>query len=562
MVFSAFLSVLLGIRPVRLAFPPHQLPSSLLSRPFFFSTSRIHIINTHALGRHSIKGTDKHKPYPPLQTIYCKLILPVSHNHIHHHKPYPPLQFIYCKLIPFLLPTQSSSSLAIALSSPFTMGKGPKKRHHKRNTEHLSCAASYVAHWASFCKTSELSFSSMDTSTSLCDWIPADTSSLSDKPPIIDLHTHSTCSDGMLSPVQLVEKAAASGVQVLALTDHDTMAGVPAALEAANRLGLRLIPGVEISAKVAAKGKNGFEEPVHILGYYSCCGPARWQELETVLARIREGRHHRAKSIISKLKLLKKPVTWESVVMMAGAGVAPGRLHIARALLEAGHVYSLREAFNKYLHDGGPAYAPGCEMAAEDAVRLIRDTGGVAVLAHPWSLKDALPVVKRLKEVGLHAMEVYRGDGRANGFAALAEAYELLKLGGSDFHGRGDPDETKLGKVVLPLLAIREFLQVAEPIWIAAVKELLQNFAEEIFQINAEHIAGLKYFTGRESLKGGIALGYSLGKEQFRASLRLSPWLTEEDRQAVQEAASQLKLNMEVEAEEGKATCIVSRLVN
>lgn len=438
------------------------------------------------------------------------------------------------------------------------MGKGTKKKHHKHRAEHCA-AASYVVHWASCCKRSQLSFSSMDSSTSLRDWIPSDTSS---KPLIIDLHTHSTCSDGMLTPVQLVEKAAASGVQVLALTDHDTMAGVPAALETANRLGIRLIPGVEISAKVTAKTKSGFEEPVHILGYYSCCGPARWQELEAVLARIRDGRHHRAQSIISKLKSLKKPVTWESVVMMAGAGVAPGRLHIARALLEAGHVYTLREAFNKYLYDGGPAYAPGCELAAEDAVRLISDTGGVAVLAHPWSLKDALPVVKRLKEVGLQAMEVYRGDGRANGFAVLAETYELLKLGGSDFHGRGDPDETKLGKVLLPSLAIREFLQVAEPIWRSAVKELLQNFAEESFQITTEKVTGIKYFTGLESLKGDLVLDYAVEKEQCRAFLRLSSWLTEEDRQTVQEAVSQLKLKIEIVAEEGKTTCIVSRQIN
>lgn len=450
----------------------------------------------------------------------------------------------------------SSSALAVALSFLFAMGKGHRKKNHKRRPELSSCAAAYVAHWASFCK---LSFSSMDSSSSLHEWIPGDASLLSCKAPIIDLHTHSTCSDGMLTPVQLVEKAASSGVQVLALTDHDTMAGVPAAQETANRLGIRLIPGVEISAKVTAKAKNGFEEPVHILGYYSCCGPTRWQELEAVLARIREGRHHRAQSMISKLKLLKKPVTWENVVKMAGAGVAPGRLHIARALLEAGHVYSLREAFNKYLYDGGPAYSPGWELAAEDAVRLILETGGVAALAHPWSLKDALPVVKRLKEAGLHAIEVYRGDGKVNGYAALADTYQLLKLGGSDFHGRGDPDETKLGKVALPSLAIREFLRVAEPLWIGAIEELLKIFAEESFEIVSEKVVGSKFFTGVESLKGDIGLKYRVEKEHSRAFLRLSPWLTEEDRQAVQEAVRQLKLGFEMVVEDGRTACVVSR---
>ncbi|MCO5606098.1 hypothetical protein L7F22_060285 [Adiantum nelumboides] len=441
------------------------------------------------------------------------------------------------------------------------MGKGHKKKHLKRRPELSSCAASYVAQWASLRK-SDPSFASMSSTNSLQDWIPGDASLLSSKAPTIELHSHSTCSDGMLSPHQLVEKAVASGVQVLALTDHDTMAGIPEALETANKHGIRLIPGVEISAKVTAKTKNGFEEPVHILGYYSCCGPRRWLELEVVLARIREGRHHRARNMISKLKLLKKPVTWESVVTKAGAGVAPGRLHIARALLEAGHVCNLREAFNKYLYDGGPAYSPGCELAAEDAVRMIRDTGGVAALAHPWSLKDALPVVKKLKEVGLHAMEVYRGDGKASGFASLADTFQLLKLGGSDFHGRGDPDETKLGKVLLPALAIREFLHVAEPIWIASIEELLQSFAKESFQIIAGKAVGLQFFTGLESLKGDIALKCSVAEEHPRAFLRLSAWLTEEDRQAVQDAALQLKLGFEIVSEDGRTTCVVSRKLN
>ncbi|KAI5066961.1 hypothetical protein GOP47_0017489 [Adiantum capillus-veneris] len=469
---------------------------------------------------------------------------------------------IHCMLRCFavtLATRNSSSSSGLALSLPFAMGKSHKKKHHKHRPELASCAASYIAQWASLRKRSDLSVALMNSSSSLHDWIPGDASLLSSKAPVIELHTHSTCSDGMLSPNQLVEKAAASGVQVLALTDHDTMAGVPAALETANKFGIRLIPGVEISAKVTAKTKNGFEEPVHILGYYSCCGPTRWLELETVLARIREGRHHRAQNMISKLKLLKKPVTWESVVTMAGDGVAPGRLHIARALLEAGHVCNLREAFNKYLYDGGPAYSPGCELAAEDAVRLIRDTGGVAALAHPWSLKDALPVVKRLKEVGLHAMEVYRGDGKANGFVALADTFQLLKLGGSDFHGRGDPDETKLGKVPLPLLAIREFLRVAEPIWIASIEELLQNFAEESFQVHAGNAVGSKFFTELEGLKGDIALEYSIEEEHSRAFLRLSAWLTDEDRQAVHNAVMQLKLGFEVVSEDGRTTCIVSR---
>lgn len=429
------------------------------------------------------------------------------------------------------------------------MGKGHKKKHlKKRRPEQVSVAARYVAHWARM-RSSSIDASAVGSSNPSAsqNWIPTDRSSAS-KAPIIDLHTHSNYSDGMLSPGELVKRAIINGVQVLALTDHDTMAGVPAAFEAANKFGARLIPGVEISA-LSVRG--GVKQPVHILGYYSCCGPARWQELERNLARIREGRFHRAKAIVNKLKILKKPVSWENVSTLAGVGVAPGRMHIARAMVEAGHVESVREAFNKYLYDDGPAYALGYELVAEDAVRLVCDTGGFAALAHPWALKDPLSVVKRLKVAGLHAMEVYRGDGKVNGFAALAEAYQLVKLGGSDYHARGDPDETGLGKVQLPLLTIHEFLNKAEPIWCFAIKEILHNFAEETFQFNSDKVVGLKYFSCEpENFKGDISIGYRQEGAMQRFSLRFSAWLTEEERLIVEDAAAQLKLELESKGED------------
>lgn len=465
------------------------------------------------------------------------------------------------------LQSQLRSSLVINLqekrisSHPITeMGKGRKKKHpKKRASDQLLAAAKHVARWANIESGAPAAGSFVETASASQDWVPTDNSSLP-AVPVIDLHTHSTCSDGTFSPLELVEKAAVSGVQVLALTDHDTMAGVPAALEAAKRFGMRLIPGVEISARV--RMQSGVQDNVHILGYYSCCGPARWQELEKSLARIREGRYHRAEAMLSKLKILKKPVTWEQVINMAGAGVAPGRMHVARAMVEAGHVDCVREAFNKYLHDGGPAYALGYELAAEDAVRLVCDTGGVAALAHPWALKDPLFVIKALKAAGLHAMEVYRSDGKANGFTTLADAYQLVKLGGSDFHGRGDPDETKLGKVPLPLLTIHEFLHVAEPIWCSAIKEILQGFAAETFKINSGKIVGLKYFScGSECLKGDISLGHLVKEGTCSASLSLSSWLMEEERLAVKEEVSHLNLVHETITKDGKLTVIVRQQV-
>ncbi|KAK6156908.1 hypothetical protein DH2020_011156 [Rehmannia glutinosa] len=227
-------------------------------------------------------------------------------------------------------------------------------------------------------------------------------------------------------------------VKVLALTDHDTMSGVPEAMDAARRFGIKIIPGVEISTIFYSRGDSGPEEPVHILAYYSSCGPAKSAALEKVLGDIREGRFLRAKNIVSKLNKLKLPVKWENVAKIAGKGVAPGRLHIARAMLEAGHVENLKQAFTRYLYDGGPAYCTGSEPVAEETVQLIRETGGVAVLAHPWALKNPGAIIRRLKEAGLHGIEVYRSDGKLSVYSDLADAHDLLKLGGSDYHGRGD----------------------------------------------------------------------------------------------------------------------------
>lgn len=206
-------------------------------------------------------------------------------------------------------------------------------------------------------------------------------------------------------------------VKVLALTDHDTMSGVPEAIEAARRYGIKIIPGVEISTIfsprfysvdlwfllkhiylcprdlivynfffpflgllsieviygeihdllctslasqlffMAFDRGSESEEPVHILAYYSSCGPTRYEELEKFLASIRDGRYLRAKDMILKLNKLKLPLKWEHVVRIAGKGVAPGRLHVARAMVEAGYVDNLKQAFARYLYDGGPAYA-------------------------------------------------------------------------------------------------------------------------------------------------------------------------------------------------------------
>ncbi|KAJ3700507.1 hypothetical protein LUZ61_004212 [Rhynchospora tenuis] len=312
---------------------------------------------------------------------------------------------------------------------------------------------------------------------------------------LFELHSHSSCSDGFLSPTALVERAHSRGVKVLALTDHDTMAGITEAIEAARKLGIKIIPGVEISASVFSKEEAGMNEPVHILAYYGSWGPTKYNELEEMLTRIREGRHFRAKKILSKLTQLKMPLKFEQVSRIAGIGVAPGRVHVARAMVEAGYVENLRQAFSKYLYDGGPAYASGNEPHAEEVIRLIYRTGGVAVLAHPWALKNPPAVVKSLKASGLHAIEVYRSDGKLSGLSDIADSYGLVKVGGSDFHGRSGCEEPDLGSVHLPVISIFEFLKLAQPIWCEALKDILTSGTNEEKRLQFCNSKELEHFS-------------------------------------------------------------------
>ncbi|KAJ1298416.1 hypothetical protein BS78_01G451500 [Paspalum vaginatum] len=311
------------------------------------------------------------------------------------------------------------------------------------------------------------------------DFLPAQASRGGGGDVLFELHSHSNHSDGFLSPTALVERAHRNGVKVLALTDHDTMAGIPEAMSAASKFGIRIIPGVEISALYNPREVAGAGEPVHILAYYGMCGPSRSDELDSMLLNIRDGRYLRAKNMLEKLNRLKVTIKWEHLTKIAGEGVAPGRLHVARAMVEAGYVENIRQAFNKYLGDDGPAYARGSEPFAETVVQLISRTGGISALAHPWSLKNPDAIIRSLKGAGLNGMEVYRSDGKVDGFSELAEKYGLLKLGGSDFHGRGGKDESDIGTVRLAITTLCCFLKMARPIWSAAMKYILLKFAEE-----------------------------------------------------------------------------------
>jgi predicted metal-dependent phosphoesterase TrpH len=250
-----------------------------------------------------------------------------------------------------------------------------------------------------------------------------------------------------------VARAASLGIQVLAITDHDTTEGLPAAQAEAQRWGITVVPGVEISTL------SGREE-IHLLGYFLDQDNA---ELQSMLARTREARWVRAQQMVARLTGLGMPVAWERVVELAGEGSAIGRPHVSMALLEAGHVGNWEEAFERWIGRGCPAYVERYKLAPEEAVRLVRSSSGLPVLAHPYiygqngekrrdmDLKHWLP---RLQRAGLAGVEVYYPNYPSRvrrRLLALAAREGLVVSGGSDFHG--GPMGNGLGRVVVPWAA-------------------------------------------------------------------------------------------------------------
>ena len=261
----------------------------------------------------------------------------------------------------------------------------------------------------------------------------------------VDLHTHSTASDGALAPAALVELAGARGLRVLGLTDHDTTAGLAEARAAAGPLGLRLVPGVELSTHV----ETG---EVHVLGYF--VDPAH-PDLVVALARFREAREDRAGRIVERLRAAGAPIAYERVLAFAGGG-SIGRPHVARALIEAGHATSIGDAFERYLVRGRPGYVERYRLTPPDAVRLIRAAGGVPVLAHPHSAADLAALLPELVAAGLGGLECYYGDydePRKRELLALAARYDLVPTGGTDFHGPGI-HQRPLGGTPVPLASV------------------------------------------------------------------------------------------------------------
>ena len=241
----------------------------------------------------------------------------------------------------------------------------------------------------------------------------------------VDLHAHSTASDGTATPTGAVEAAHRAGVVALALTDHDTLAGVPAAQVAADRLGLRLVPGVELSVH-----QEGVE--VHLLGLHIRDVAGLQAELEA----IRDQRRLRAIAMVEKLAAAGAPIAIEAVLAEA-AGGAIGRPHVARALVAAGHVKDQREAFDRFLAAGRPAYVDKARLEIADGIAMVHRAGGLAIIAHPGA-EGRRERIEPLVPMGLDGLEVRHPSHSAEDVKrldALAQHFGLVVSGGSDWHG-------------------------------------------------------------------------------------------------------------------------------
>lgn len=274
----------------------------------------------------------------------------------------------------------------------------------------------------------------------------------------IDLHTHTTASDGSMTPVELVRHAYEKGLSAVAVTDHDTIAGVESALKEGNRLGIEVIPGVEISVDFSKWNESGDssspDSPVkklplplsaemHLLGYFF---NGKYPSIANTLEELHEKREQRNPKIVKKLNELGFDITLSEVNRLAAGGNA-GRPHIARIMIEKGYAASMEEAFDKYLAAGRPAYFKKDKLTPAEGISEIIRSGGVPVLAHPIYLymnSEQLDILLgQLAKAGLKGIEAYYTDNTQEQTAELlylSEKHRLLATGGSDFHGSFKPD--------------------------------------------------------------------------------------------------------------------------
>jgi predicted metal-dependent phosphoesterase TrpH len=260
----------------------------------------------------------------------------------------------------------------------------------------------------------------------------------------IDLHSHSLASDGQYPASEVAALAAAGGVGVWALCDHDTVAALPEGAEAARRLGLRFVPGIELSCFV---GEDDRKE-IHVLGHFLDPAHPRLSSFEDLLA---DERRTRMRAIVKLLAKQGISIREEDIERQSG-GKTIGRPHVARAILETGAVATVKEAFDRWLGEGKPAYVQRYRLLARDAVKLVRDAGGTATIAHPGVSHLEEHEIEKLRQAGVDGIEVHHVDHNPSvreKYLRLAEAHGLVPTAGSDYHGPTVAPDRHFGDVTM-----------------------------------------------------------------------------------------------------------------
>ena len=258
---------------------------------------------------------------------------------------------------------------------------------------------------------------------------------------IIDLHSHSLASDGQFTPAEVAARAFAAGCSAWALCDHDTVAGLEAAADAARRVNVRLVPGIELSAFLERR-------EIHLLGHFIDPTSPALRDFEDLLA---EKRRERMATMVARLEALGVHVTAEAIESHSG-GKTIGRPHVARAIVATGAVATVKEAFDRFLGEGQPAYVQRYRLEVADAVALVRDAGGTVTIAHPGVSRLEVGEVARLAAAGVVGIEVIHPDQNPSvreKYRRAAEAHGLVGTAGSDYHGPDVSPDRHLGMVTM-----------------------------------------------------------------------------------------------------------------
>jgi 3',5'-nucleoside bisphosphate phosphatase len=270
---------------------------------------------------------------------------------------------------------------------------------------------------------------------------------------LVDLHTHTIASDGLVTPEVLVHEAFQRGIAILSVTDHDSTDSVAAATATGEHVGVRVVPGVELSATSSAGD-------LHLLGYFI---DPEGDELQSHLIDYREARNVRARKMIARLQESGVPISLDQVMMKAGGG-SVSRAHLGRVLVDLGFADSISDAFARWLGRNRPGFVPREPLIAADAIGLVLRNGGVPVLAHPLTMGDYQRQLPELKAAGLLGIEVYYGPydpAQRAELLEVARAERLIATGGSDYHGPGHREGRDLGSGMPPASCVDDLARVS-----------------------------------------------------------------------------------------------------